>query len=787
MSDWDTRSSGAVFSDRLESETARSAYILVDGLDDHVVFDPTVRPIGAGGSIRINVLNSDGANSGNLDIPFGTTYDEGSTFYVSWRVKAPASFVYQPWPISGGADSGGKLGIISHNTGSNQPFEVVAQLTHMRNTFQGYHQDGSAFPPFDESIATACNSSDFKQQPEIDNGANPLSGTDPDTGNAWSSCQQARARYGSLYSGQSQSDYYDGLGDPLDGGMRFEPDVWYTITWKIVVGNWDTANSSCRLQVARGSDGYVTLIDATGVTLGDGGLPFNALHLLPYVTNRTSGGRKITTQPTNISGVTLHACGLSTPVGDGTLEYNSTTRRFRWLGSGESYGTARGFSEENGKMLLNVGASSGDSYVILEVTDPDLLPSSPETVTDTITIADGRPDTYINFSDVIVSTSDIPAPQPSALEALANSLGAGEWGEMSPANQDAVLGVGPTSGSTIGYCSTMPWNAITHVIEIVGMDHNAGALRHMRYDEAENSFVLVDGDALGTGTEHGYDHNAVNPYTGDLYFRRVAIGTGEITAYRKVLDGSEFEEIPTTAPVGFDQIAIGACWWSGAFNASGGHGSQGSFMVFNSGDSDGSATDGVIVAYDPVASPPGWFYNEDSRAPSYGGGSTYHSIMEYSTIKNVAVYGGGNQASNRLWKMDENGNVTALTNLPTGKTVGVNTNDGILVPDPVTGNFILNSADELWELDPDGSGTWTEIVGSEPPTNMSPFEPNFIVAVEIPDYGVIAYIRQQGSSGGSEMWLYKHDEALVQGSPSGGGGTTLRPWAGTHANQPGVI
>src|SRR6185369_13105909 len=94
--------------------------------------------------------------------------------------------------------------------------------------------------------------------------------------------------------------------------------------------------------------------------------------------------------------------------------------------------------------------------------------------------------------------------------------------------QDAALGVGSISGTMIHYCNSMPWNPMTKVIEIIGQDHGYPSLRHVRYVESSNQFVLVADDA-GLGNGHGYDHNAVNPYTGDLYDRLYSGFTGQIS------------------------------------------------------------------------------------------------------------------------------------------------------------------------------------------------------------------------------------------------------------------
>jgi hypothetical protein len=199
-----------------------------------------------------------------------------------------------------------------------------------------------------------------------------------------------------------------------------------------------------------------------------------------------------------------------------------------------------------------------------------------------------------------------------------------------------------------------------------------------------------------------------------------------------------------------DQVAIGTCWWSGSFA---GAGSQGCFMVFNSGNATGSARDGHIAAYNPLSS--AWFYSQEGKAPYYGSGATYHSVIEYSARKNVAVFGGGNVAGNKLWRLNADGSSVAMPDVPSGKGVGIQR--GLLVDDPVTGNFLLLSAGQLWELNPSGGGSWTQLTGSRvPPSGVgNPSSPTAMICSSISTHGVVAFITQPNQNGGT-FFLYKH-------------------------------
>jgi len=201
-----------------------------------------------------------------------------------------------------------------------------------------------------------------------------------------------------------------------------------------------------------------------------------------------------------------------------------------------------------------------------------------------------------------------------------------------------------------------------------------------------------------------------------------------------------------------EQVGIGACWWSGSFV---GAGSQGCFLVFNSGNATGSAKDGHIAAFDPLAGK--WIYSQEGKAPNYGSGNTYNSVIEYSAKKNVAVYGGGNEARNKLWRLSSDGSVLAMPSVPSGKAAGIQ--GGLLVDEPVTGNFLLLSAGELWELNPSGAGTWTKLSGSRVPPSAvgipGPSNPQAVICSSIAEYGVVAFVTQPNQGSGN-VYLYKH-------------------------------
>ena len=358
----------------------------------------------------------------------------------------------------------------------------------------------------------------------------------------------------------------------------------------------------------------------------------------------------------------------------------------------------------------------------------------------------------------IPTTVTVLTPGSSVLSTVAAAMAPGTWAQFSARNQNTVLGVGDITGSMLPYTNAMPWNPRRRCIEILARDHQDGAItlgiRHASYDEASNSFIS-HGRYANFPMGHGYDHTEVNPNTGDLYHKKYgSVGSGPLQVFRQTYGQSAWTELPQISAG--QNIIFGTCWWSGPFSGGSGLGGQGGLAVFSSGASSGNASDGFIGIYDPVSN--SWPFRSQGMSPFYGGGGNYNAVMAYSRSKNVAVYGGGNVAAQKVWKLSSNGTATALADAPSSISVGIHR--GVLVEDPVSGNFLVLSKGLLYELNPNGSGTWTQMTGSRvPPAGVGiPAESggnNFVMGTPLPDHGVVAFIRQSNAGNGA-FWLYKH-------------------------------
>ena len=487
---WATRAAdaGVVMADRLEDTltvNTNTAYPSVNSVwrssaSSLMTRDTSIKVNGATGSQRITVLNTTTDPAIGLRCYHGATnaFDDGDTFWISFRMYHDRVHAYADWKNDGGSFTGAKFALFADWNESHTSNEIVPGDSGGENDPGGYF-DGGAFDRSEQGESNSCSASDFRFQPNIDRSVitppeyaptYPLTGTNPDTGAAWTTCERYAAQHGTLYSVSGNPwnpRYRNGYGDPFSGLVRYPANEWFTYTSRYVRGT-NGANSQWTLWIARDGQPYELIKHVADADNSDGPT-YNTVWLSTYTTARIAGGRKVSTRTNNITGVEIWNVGHSTPVGDGTLSYNASTGRLTWQARGSAVGATRGYSTANRIFIRNV--ESGDpsvwqantNYSLLDVVSPSvanyrmyevvsdsgssgstqpvwpttigatvvdggitwvctrafnnfilvkftpsLLPSTNQA--DTVTIADGRPDTFACYNDLIVSTQQIMSP-----------------------------------------------------------------------------------------------------------------------------------------------------------------------------------------------------------------------------------------------------------------------------------------------------------------------------------------------------------------------------------------
>lgn len=291
-SDWEERSTapGVLMATRFDTEEEVLNW-RAGSQQDHVSWDTNLRSSGSG-SMRFEILSTDGAANGNWARWLSDDQREfgpGDEYYVQFRQYIPAFYATHPFLNAGGW----KQAIISRNAasmngvpqsqpyGSNQGNAIILQNTNHRGIVQGYSYDTDGrSPPWDVATSNACAGSDFVYQNAVDRGVQNLE----------TPCENDRARYGGLYSYyiQQPSGYVQGSPDPLSGAFRYYPDEWLTFLIHVRLGQFGQRAYDTHVSVYAARDGgeYDLLIDRVDIDLGNG--PFhNTLWLLPYNTGRS--------------------------------------------------------------------------------------------------------------------------------------------------------------------------------------------------------------------------------------------------------------------------------------------------------------------------------------------------------------------------------------------------------------------------------------------------------------------------------------------------------------------
>src|SRR5262245_39461397 len=335
---------------------------------------------------------------------------------------------------------------------------------------------------------------------------------------------------------------------------------------------------------------------------------------------------------------------------------------------------------------------------------------------------------------LVTGESASSRPQAStAMGALAASMAPGTWAELTTDNIVPTLRAGGASGAIFGYSEDGAWDPISRQWLYCGGDHGE-APRFVAYSADTNAWRIMPHPAWmsTTGTMHGYDHNAINPATGDFY--HYPAGARVLQKY-SVASGTW-----TTTPAMpfWDYIAgyMGVEYFP----------ELGGIVVANGGGGSGFV----------------YLFRESTQAWSTLAGGlpmgAYQNFAEYNPVHRVMILGGGNSSSD-LYKVDATGTVT--TQRPAPVMAGVK-HHSIVTVDPVSGDYLIFTSDAKFYVYDVVTDTWTLQGGTVP--IFTPTRDNAIWHVDaspVSTYGVTMFVKFFAADP-SRAWvyLYKHAAGL---------------------------
>lgn len=312
---------------------------------------------------------------------------------------------------------------------------------------------------------------------------------------------------------------------------------------------------------------------------------------------------------------------------------------------------------------------------------------------------------------------------------LAASMQPGEYAELATNGMSATFLRDTNYGVVLEYSDNAVWNPLTNEYLYGGMGHSGpyGDGKFIKYQESDNTWYLIQIGSPFYGT-HGYDHMAINPNDGTIYYRRAAEDS-----IRQYSGGSW--SILSDANLNYVQIANGIEFFPEL-------GATGSIIFC---DAYG------IQRYDLNSDQ--WIMLEPNPTMNY------HSYAEYSPVHQTVICGGGNGESS-VYRIDSNGSIQQMNDGPFNLGVAWGS---IITSDPVTGDFLVwGAGGSLYTYNPI-TDTWTNEGQPAVPYNIS--APAYgsdifgVIAAPIPEHDVVMFLGW--NSGNPKVYLYKHSSTNV--------------------------
>jgi hypothetical protein len=320
-----------------------------------------------------------------------------------------------------------------------------------------------------------------------------------------------------------------------------------------------------------------------------------------------------------------------------------------------------------------------------------------------------------------------PAESDSVLGNLVAQMKPGEWKVLNTKGYGFnLLEACDGYHSILAWANTGEWYADAREFHFIGQGHYA-CQKHIVYNVMTNTWTtlpLAQTPEIG----HGYEHNALDPATGDYYYRE----WNSTTIMKRTRATGSWSELPNIPGSLNAQVASAIDWFPEL-------GTKGSLVFVDSVAG--------IWAFDAASRT----WNELSDPLPMG---DYNIFSAYNPAHAVVLFGGGNGSFN-VYKLDSSGRITSCKNSP----IELGIARAVVEFEPNTGKYLaFANSGQLYQYDV-ASNAWS-LLGSHP---VMTYARDWRVASALSTYGVIFFITWDYDN--SKVLLYKHADGVVLPPP----------------------
>ena len=291
-------------------------------------------------------------------------------------------------------------------------------------------------------------------------------------------------------------------------------------------------------------------------------------------------------------------------------------------------------------------------------------------------------------------------------------------------------GGGDCGDNILNYADKGLWSPSAREIHFLGKGAGGREFKFISYSESSNTWVREakpywDQSPSGTTYGHGYEHSAVDPARGDVYWRNYN-STDVFKWARATKSWFQLSAAPNPA------VAAAIEYFP---------------------DRAGLLLVGGGSVHFYTATGNSW--TRAAQGLAMGG---YHNVAVYNPVRKLVVFGGGN-GSRSLYAMNASGEIRPLPVAP----VDVAVNSSILTVDPASGQLLLFGSNGSFHEFDFARGSWRTLESANVPIfNGSSNQVEYRVAVPISTHGVIAILTFDGRAG-NRVYLYRHSPSPPTG------------------------